>query len=115
VQIKQAGPVKEEVIKGFCTEPYYNFLSKPRSVAQWDSLERVVREGNADSHPEAAELESCGIMVRPPLCTCSVIKAIIWNLAAFRWRGLRCCVVHSSHIPTANHLLWGWLQCCEKC
>ena len=56
--------MKEEVIKRFCTDPYYNFLSKPRTHMQWDSLERVVREGNADLHPEAADLESCGIMVR---------------------------------------------------
>lgn len=65
VQIKKARPVKEEVIKKFCTGPYYNFLSRNRNAEQWNSLEQVVREGNAESHPEASELESCGIMVRP--------------------------------------------------
>ena len=66
VQMKQARPVKEEVIKQFCSDGYYNFLSRPRTAAQWDSLERVVREGNADVHPEASDLECYGIMVRLP-------------------------------------------------
>lgn len=65
MQIKQAAPIKEGVIKQFCTDNYYNFLSRSRTFAQWDGLERVVREGHAELHPEAADLESCGIMVRP--------------------------------------------------
>jgi hypothetical protein len=67
--MKQARPVKEEVIKQFCSDNYYNFLSRPRSAAQWDGLERVVRDGNADLHSEASELESCGIMVRSLACS----------------------------------------------
>jgi hypothetical protein len=62
VQIKKARPIKVEVVKRFCSRAYYNFLGKNRTAAQWDELEKLVREGNADSHPEAADLESFGIM-----------------------------------------------------
>jgi hypothetical protein len=63
MQIKKARPVKDEVVRRFCSRSYFNFLGKNRTAEQWDALERVVREGNADSHLEASDLESCGIMV----------------------------------------------------
>jgi hypothetical protein len=62
-QIKQAAPIKDSVIKQFCTEEYFRFLSRPRDHAAWDRLDEMVRDG-VGSASEQSELEQCGIMVR---------------------------------------------------
>jgi hypothetical protein len=63
VQIKQATPVSDDVIKQFCTDKYFRFLSKPRDAASWDRIDNIVREGSG-SNAEVNELEQCGITVR---------------------------------------------------
>ena len=68
--------MKDEVIKRFCSDSYFDFLSRQRSHKEWDSLERVLRDSNPETHPEAADLESCGIMVRVRICFMYMMSAM---------------------------------------